>query len=303
MYTRNLRIFTLVLVSLLSLQSFAENNWNVPADKKAKNSTIKFDATTAKDGESVYTKNCVSCHGNPTKGNSLKSLSPVPPDLSSAKTQSLTDGELFYILNTGRVIMPSFNNILSEEDRWKVISYIRSFNKNYVQQLSTTDTNKSNLVKIDMKFNENTNQLTVTVKANEKTGAILLKNDEITLFANRYFGLLQIGETQRTSVDGIAVFDFPKDLPGNKNGNLNLTVKVNDDTYGEILRQKSMKIGIPTDKPALNEDRAIWNVMAKAPYWIIILYISGVLAFGIVLLYLLNNLRKISQSGSKKESI
>ena len=288
----------LIITAFCFLQATAGNNWNVPADKKAKNSTFKFDANTVKDGESVYTKNCVSCHGNPTKGNSLKSLNPVPPDLSSAKTQELTDGELFYILNTGRVIMPSFNNVLSEVDRWKVIAYIRSFNKNYVQQVSTNDATKSQLVKADIDFNKNTNQLTVTVKANEKSGAISLKNDEIALFANRYFGRLQIGVTQHTSADGVAVFDFPKDLPGDKDGNVKLVVKVNDDTYGEILRLKTMKIGISTDKPALNEERAIWNVLAKAPYWIIILYTSGVLAFGCVLLYLLYSLNRLRKAGN-----
>ena len=300
MYTRNLRLFTFAFVSILFLQSFAENNWNVPAEKKAKNSSIKFDAVTAKDGESIYTKNCVSCHGNPTQGNSLKSLSPIPPDLSSAKTQELTDGELFYILNTGRVIMPSFNNVLSEEDRWKVISYIRSFNKNYVQQLSKTDSNKSKLVKVDMSFDKKSTQITVIVKAKEKTGEVLLKDAQVLLFVTRYFGRLQIDDTQRTTVNGIAVFNFPKDLPGDKDGTIKLVVKIADDTYGEILITKSMKLGIPTDKPSLTANRAIWNVLAKAPLWIIFFYLSGVLAFAIVLLYLLNNLRKISKNGSKK---
>jgi len=303
MYTRNLRIVTFVLVSLFFLQSFAGNNWNVPADKKAKNSNIKFDASTAKEGEAIYTKNCVSCHGNPTKGNSLKSLKPIPPDLSSTNTQLLTDGELFYILNVGRAIMPSFSNILPEADRWKVISYIRNFNKNYVQQLSTTDASKSDLVKISMDFDKKSNQITVTVTANEKNGVVSLKEDEIILFANRYFGRLQIDKSQKTSALGVATFTFPKDLPGDKDGNVKLTVKVNDDTYGEIIRQNTFKIGIPTDKPSLTANRAIWNVLFKAPFWIIILYTSGVLVFGLVLLYLLNNLRKISVSGSKKESV
>lgn len=90
--------------------------WNVPADKKARNSYIKFDASTATQGEAIYTKNCVSCHGNPGKNNALKSLTPIPPDLASAGSLSLTDGELFYILSTGRGVMPSFQNVLSEEE-------------------------------------------------------------------------------------------------------------------------------------------------------------------------------------------
>lgn len=298
MYTKNLRIVTFAIVSLFFLQSFAGNNWNVPADKKAKNSYIKFDAVSSGQGEAIYTKNCMSCHGNPGKGNNLKSLNPMPPDLSSVRTQSLTDGELFYILTTGRMIMPSFQNVLSEEERWKVISFIRSFNKNYVQVLSKLNSNKSNLVKIDVSFDSKTNQIKVDVKANEKTGVVLLKDAETSLFVSRYFGRLQIDKSQRTNNDGVAIFNFPKDLPGDKTGLVELIVKLNDENYGEIESVHKFKIGIPTDKPALNKDRAIWNVLAKAPYWIIILYTAGVLVFGLVLLYLLYSLNKLRKLGT-----
>lgn len=294
----NLKVaITLVVTVLFCVNAFGANNWNVPADKKAKNSYIKFDAASASQGEAIYTKNCLSCHGNPGKGNSLKSLNPIPPDLSSSKTQELTDGEFFYILSTGRMIMPAFKNVLSEDERWRVISFIRSSNKSYVQVLSKFDPNKSKLVKINMSFDEATHKIKALVVANEKTGAIPVKDAEIALFASRYFGRLQIDKSTRTDKDGVANFIFPKDLPGNKAGIVELVAKVNDENYGEIESASKMKIGIPTDKPALNENRAIWNVLAKAPIWIIVLYSSGVIVFGLILLYLLNNLRKLKKIG------
>lgn len=131
MSRRNIKLKVAVIFTIglaFGVNAIGANNWNVPADKKERNSYIKFDAAIASQGEAIYTKNCASCHGNPGKNNSMKSLTPVPPDLSSTGTQSLTDGELFYILSTGRMVMPSFQNSLSEEERWKVISYIRSFN-------------------------------------------------------------------------------------------------------------------------------------------------------------------------------
>jgi len=48
--------------------------------------------------------------------------------------------------------MPSFKNVLSEEDNWKVISYLRSFHKNYTQELSKFDPSKSKLVKLTAKL-------------------------------------------------------------------------------------------------------------------------------------------------------
>ena len=290
-------VITFIITISCFLQLSAENNWNVPADKKAKNSYIKFDAASAQTGEAIYIKNCQSCHGNPGKGNSLKSLKPIPPDLSSVSSQALTDGELFYILSTGRMIMPSFKNVLSEDERWRVISFLRSYNKNYVQVLSKFDPTKSKLVKIELNFDSKTNIFHIDVKANEKTGTISLKDAEVGLFASRYFGRLQIDKTQRTNSVGSATFAFPKNLPGDKLGNIELIVKVSDENYGEIELVKKFKVGIPTDKPSLTQDRAIWNVLVKAPVWIILLYTSGVLAFGFVLLYLLNNLRQLKKIG------
>jgi len=296
----NLRVCsTIVLAVLFSVTLLAENNWNVPADKKAKNSYIKFDAASAGQGEAIYTKNCASCHGNPGKGNSLKSLNPTPPDLGGAGTQQLTDGELFYILTTGRAVMPSFKNVLSEDERWKVIAYIRSFNKNYTQVLSKFDPNKSKLVKIQLNYDAATGKVSVAAVANEKSGVVVLKDAEIALFATRYFGRLQLGKSTRTDAAGKAEFTFPKDLPGDKKGTVELVVKLNDEIYGEIESAQKLNIAVPTDKPSLRADRAIWNVLVKAPYWIIILYTSGVLAFLAVLMYLVYSLSKIWKTGKK----
>jgi hypothetical protein len=288
---------TLLLSAFLHVIASGQG-WDIPADKKAKNSFIKFSDTTALVGKEIYTKNCLICHGDPGKGNSLKTLVPVPPDMASSKTQALTDGELFYILSTGKLIMPSFKSILTEADRWNVISFIRSFNKKYVQVLSKTNPEISKKVKIEMVFDSVGHKIRVEVKANEKEGIISLKDAEIVLFASRYFGKLQIDKTLRTNAEGVAVFKFPADLPGDKEGNVELVVNVNDDTYGEIESVQKMKIGIPTDKPGLTEKRAIWNVLKKAPWWIIITYTSILLAVGSVLLYVIFSLRKLIKSGN-----
>jgi len=283
---------------LINFQSFAQNNWDVPADKKSKNSNIEFNSGTAKEGEGIYNTNCKSCHGDIGKNNSLQSLKPVPPDLSSAQSKALLDGELFHILNVGRGLMPSFKEVLPESDRWKVIAYMRSFDKDYVQIISKTDPAKANLVKIKMVFDSITSKLNVEVVANEKAGIVKLKNAEIALFVTRHFGKMQLDKTLRTDNNGNASFDFPKDLPGDKVGNVELIVRVNDEIYGEIESISKFKIAVPTDKPSLTEKRAMWNVLAKAPIWLILLYLSGVLLATGVILYIIYNLYKLSKSNN-----
>lgn len=295
----NLKIsIVLAITGLFQYQAIAQNNWDVPADKKTKNSNLEFNTATSKEGEGIYNANCKSCHGDIGKNNSLKSLKPVPPDLSSTGTKALLDGELFYILNTGRGLMPSFKEVLPETNRWKVISYIRSFDKEYVQIISKTDPSKSNLVKINMVFDSITSKLKVEVFANEKSGIVPLKNSEIALFVTRYFGKMQLDKTLRTDNNGNATFNYPKDLPGDKVGNVELIARVNDEVYGEIESTNKLKIAVPTDKPSLRENRAMWNVLVKAPFWIIILYLSGVVLATGVILYIIFTLYKLSKSNN-----
>jgi mono/diheme cytochrome c family protein len=299
MYKKNSKSkVAVIFISILFSINAIANNWDVPEDKKAKNSYIKFDQVTSKEGEAIYNINCMSCHGNPGKDNSLKTLKPIPPDMGSAQTQGLTDGELFYILVTGRLLMPAFQNVLSEAERWKVISYIRSFNENYVQVLSKTDPSKAELVNIKTVFDSKTNKILVEVIANEPKGAVVLKDAEIILFAKRYFGRMQVDLAKRTNNEGKAAFDFPTDLPGDVKGIVEIVVKVNDDVYGEIESQSNFQLGIPTDKPGLTEKRAIWNVMAKAPFWLLITYISCVLLVLACFLYIFYNLYRIQKSGN-----
>lgn len=293
-----LKYYTTVLLLLCcSWIGLSAQKWDIPADKSARNSHIPFTPATAKQGEDLYNRNCASCHGNPGKANSLKSLSPVPADMASTQTQQRTDGDLFYIISIGRQVMPSFANVLSEEERWKVVSYIRSFNKEYVQVLSKFDPEKAKLVRLTIDYDSVNFRFKVMAKAHEKSGIIPLRNDEVSLAVNRYFGKLYIGKTLRTDNNGEVVFDFPKDLPGDKDGVVNVVVKVSDDNYGEVETAQKMKIGVPTDRPSLTKERAMWNVVWKAPIWLLILYplaLLGVLScFG----YIFYNLYRIQKAG------
>lgn len=300
MYKHNfdLKFIILLIVSVYGAYAFAAEPWSVPADKKVQNSYLKFDEFSAKEGGVIYEKNCASCHGNPSKKNGLQSLNPIPPDLASVSTQAYTDGELFYILNVGRSLMPSFNNVLTESERWKVISYLRGFNKDYVQVLSKTDPTKSQLVKVKMIFDALTNKLNVNVSADNSADNVVLIDAEVVLFVKRYFGRLQIDKTLRTDSRGSVGFNFPDDLPGDKDGNLELIVKVNAVNYGEVESVDTLKIGVPTNKPGLTEKRALWNVMAKAPYWIIFAYLFGILVVTSVLLYIIFSLYKMWKKGN-----
>ncbi len=290
-----------LLVVMLCFQSGIAQTVVVPADKKAKASPLLFNDAAVKDGENIYNKNCVSCHGNPTKANYQKSMSPIPGDPAEEKFQKNSDGELFYKIGVGNAVMPMFKNILSEEERWKLVGYIRSFNKSYKQPpLEVVVVNLlSKTVKLAISYNEKSHQIAITAKGKIKNDTVPLKGSEIVLYAKRYFGRLQIETVKQTNQQGTVLFAFPKDLPGDKVGNIELIAKINDELFGEVSVSKTLKIGIPTDKPSLTEKRAIWNVNAKAPIWILLTYTIGVLVVLSFLIYIIFSIIKIKKVSKK----
>lgn len=137
---RKMLYLGIVFASALLLTAFAMPQeqktgapWAVPANYKAmKNPNKAGDATAINLGKAAYAKHCRSCHGNTGLGDGpkAKNLETFPGDFSSAKFQAYGDGELYYMSYVGRDEMPNFEKKLpDEEERWALISYIRSLKK------------------------------------------------------------------------------------------------------------------------------------------------------------------------------
>lgn len=110
----------------------AARNWSATeAAKRLKNpDPPTADALAA--GKQIYTDHCRSCHGEKGdgKGEKAAELSVAPGDFTDGpKMQHLTDGELFWQVTRGRLPMPAFADKLSDEQRWRVVDYIRTFAK------------------------------------------------------------------------------------------------------------------------------------------------------------------------------
>lgn len=74
-----------------------------------------------------YADHCAVCHGADGSGKTKisKGLYPPTPDFSAARTQELSDGELFYIIREGIRFsgMPGFGG--SDKENWKLVQFIR----------------------------------------------------------------------------------------------------------------------------------------------------------------------------------
>jgi mono/diheme cytochrome c family protein len=115
-----------------SIKLYKNDNWDVPeAAQKMKNPT-KADKENMVVGRAIYLKHCRSCHGRDGEGDGPKAgeLDTFPGDFSSEEFQSQTDGALYYKTTEGKGDMPSFKKtIRSDEDRWILVHYMRTFKK------------------------------------------------------------------------------------------------------------------------------------------------------------------------------
>lgn len=82
-------------------------------------------------GKEHYADHCAACHANDGSGETAIGLGlyPKPPDMRLEATQSLTDGELFYIIENGVRLtgMPAWSSEHADdgEETWHLVHFIR----------------------------------------------------------------------------------------------------------------------------------------------------------------------------------
>lgn len=98
-------------------------------DKSVKN-PLPQSAETVAEGKEAFGHYCVACHGNDGQNTGVpfaEHLSPPPPSLADKRVQDYTDGQLKWIVNYGLWPsgMPASKGILSDEEQWTIVTYLR----------------------------------------------------------------------------------------------------------------------------------------------------------------------------------
>ena len=299
-----MRVIYSMLVILFAISSgLSGQEWLVPPERAKVLSPFQFTDETRKTGEELFMKNCKQCHGEPGK-NKAAALVPHPPDPAAEQIQHNSDGSLLFKIQEGRSLMPPFKNTLSTTEIWNIISYVRSFNKGYKQQASQKGEKGAETIgkaSVRYNWNKDRNQIEAIFRSEKDSIVKPLAGAEVELYVERYFGNLLIGKARKTDQDGKAMFDFPKDIPGDSLGQLFAFAKFTDEmTYGEVKNDTLLYAGIPTLKPALNEKRAMWNIVQKTPWWLLISYIVIVLSIWAVIFYVIARIRAIYLLGKEE---
>ena len=95
---------------------------------------VAFAKGDAAKGKTIFAAQCAMCHGNEGKGDGAAgaALTPKPRNFADKALMSKkTDDDLFKIVTKGspNTGMAPYEKMLSEDDRWNAIAYIRTLAK------------------------------------------------------------------------------------------------------------------------------------------------------------------------------
>jgi mono/diheme cytochrome c family protein len=116
--------------------------WAAPADLRDMKNPIPLTSEALASARAHWADHCASCHGNDGKGQTQMGthLYPKAPDMTLAKTQELSDGDLFSIIENGIRMtgMPGWGDGTAESAKgsWELVHFIRHLPKVTPQELA-----------------------------------------------------------------------------------------------------------------------------------------------------------------------
>jgi mono/diheme cytochrome c family protein len=125
-------LLALICIVLVYAAFQRDRPWIIPEEVKKLKNPIAPNEATLKAARGIYMDKCAECHGERGKGDGPKAMmhTPAPADLTDAgQMKSVTDGEIFYQISEGKKPMPSFKKRLTEDQRWGLVLFVRSFSQ------------------------------------------------------------------------------------------------------------------------------------------------------------------------------
>jgi mono/diheme cytochrome c family protein len=107
----------------------------IPIEQRNTSNPIPLNAEVLNEGRAHFADHCAVCHSNDGSGKTPigKNVYPKAPDLRLTDTQSMSDGELFWVIHNGIRFtgMPAWGSGDPEKDldSWKLVRFIRHLPK------------------------------------------------------------------------------------------------------------------------------------------------------------------------------
>jgi mono/diheme cytochrome c family protein len=109
-----------------------KRKWDTPAWTDGIKNPLAGNPAWTDSGKVLYAKVCAVCHGAGGKGDGVAAagLTIKPANHTSPNVQLQTDGSLFYEMSNGHSPMPAYKDVLTENQRWGLVNFIRALGKN-----------------------------------------------------------------------------------------------------------------------------------------------------------------------------
>ena len=103
----------------------------IPIEQRNAPNPVPLSPDLLQEGLAHFADHCATCHANDGSGQTPigKNVYPKAPDLRLADTQSMSDGELFWVIHNGIrfTAMPAWGegDLDKDLDSWKLVHFIR----------------------------------------------------------------------------------------------------------------------------------------------------------------------------------
>jgi len=293
---RNRNIFLIIaLLFTASSAMFAQNDWGASDEEKATQLQVKFNNISINGGGALFGEHCQACHGE------LGANSPVLPTAKALGTvefnKNNSDGLIHYKIAQGNAAngMPGFQATLSDEEIWKVVTYIRSSWDEYEPPAEITAAASSEpqgavfegkLKEIIFEIDQIDSKLSAKLVGENNSGELVYaSNIPLEFRVVGYFGDFAINKGAKTDENGEVEFTFPQDLPADTAGFINLYAAVPTSAgYGELKSDvREVEMGAELNWIPPLSKRSLWGPMANIPLWLLFSYlgITGLVWLGI----------------------
>ncbi len=120
-----------IIAVLFSTSITAQSTWKAPKSADEISNPLKNDIVATKKGKKMFIQLCVICHGAKGKGDGIAgmALNPKPTNFNSEAFNNQTDGAIFWKISEGNAPMPAYKDLISDDERWQLINYIRTLKK------------------------------------------------------------------------------------------------------------------------------------------------------------------------------
>jgi hypothetical protein len=153
------------------------------------------------------------------------------------------------------------------------------------------------VAEVSLSFSDENDIKTIIATVVDQSG-LPIEELDLYFYVTRTFSLLPIGDVfNTTDENGLVEVEFPNDLPGDAEGNVEIVVKIiESDLYPDLTLNVKKNWGIPTTQLEQSEEkRSLWAAAANAPITLVLSISGMILVVWFIIGYIIYELIKISK--------